>query len=311
MLSGDQFIRQSFNNGLFYLRNIRDYCVNIQLSFYENNEFYSDRAESLSKRCEDLGRKIVDATEGRVPLEAIEYELFVTQFTLPCEELTEKLFGITLATDLTKEQMNLEGVSDFGNFPSTLLDTVQEINQEAYSLATEFIALASEIREKLVKNELFSYSYPSLYDYMIGNIETYQNTLERLQEKDLGDPIYVTNREFNGNRMLYAITLFLRGFLNTSETHYLQELNNLSASYATLLQDFQTLPLNPDHQVLLTRRSLALINQLRPLIQEMLQRLLDARLYFIVEPLLIDQFYTDVNFVFYQLMEIEHAQENF
>ena len=41
MLSEEQFIVQSFNNGLFYLRSIRDYCVNIQLSFYKNNGDYS------------------------------------------------------------------------------------------------------------------------------------------------------------------------------------------------------------------------------------------------------------------------------
>ena len=54
-----------------------------------------------------------------------------------------------------------------------------------------------------------------------------------------------------------------------------------------------------------------MVQQLLKLMENMLQDLLEANLYFIVEPLMIDQFYTDVNFVSYQLNEIEETQENF
>lgn len=311
MLSEEQFIVQSFNNGLFYLRSIRDYCVNIQLSFYKNNGDYSRGAEALAKRCEALWREIITATEGFVPSSSLQYQLFVTKFTLPCEQLTEKLFGITLATDITEDHLELKAKDNFENPSLELLNQVQSINQNASLLVVDFLNLALEIKDKLISNELFSYSYPSLYDYMIGNVSTYQNVLERLEKGIVADPVYITNREFNANSMMYAILLFLSGFINTSEKDYLDELDRLIPAYSRLLIDFQALPLSPENQRALTERSLNLVQQLLKLMENMLQDLLEANLYFIVEPLMIDQFYTDVNFVSYQLNEIEETQENF
>ena len=112
MLTEEEFLKESLNNNLYYLRTLRDFCINIELSFYDNNE-YKKRAGELASRSHELSREIVTATNGKVPSTGIEYEIFYTKYTLPIEKLTEKLFSINLATDITESQLSLTPTDTF------------------------------------------------------------------------------------------------------------------------------------------------------------------------------------------------------
>ena len=71
--------------------------------------------------------------------------------------------------------------------------------------------------------------------------------------------------------------------------------------YPELLEDYNTLPLSPENQQNLNERSIAVIRRIRLLIMDMLKDLLDAKLYFIIDPLAIDNFYRNINYFLYAL----------
>ena len=75
----------------------------------------------------------------------------------------------------------------------------------------------------------------------------------------------------------------------------------LNEIYPKLLEDYNSLPLSPENQKELTERSITVIRRIRLLLSNMLKDLLDAKLYFIVEPLAIDNFYRDINYFLYIL----------
>ena len=300
MLTEEEFYKESIDANLYYLRTMRDFCINIELSFYGNNP-YKARAELLARRSQDLGREIVTKTNGKVPSKGLDYQIFYTEYTLPTEKLTEKLFNINLATDITESQLELTPTDTF-EITDELIRTITSINDRALSIANDFITLAREIRDEMTSNNLFSYSYPTMYNFMIITIELYIGELNRLKERIRKDPIIALDTEYGYNITAYEITSFLRGLIDPNATSYIEVLNNiLNEIYPGLLEDYNSLPLSPENQQNLTERSIAVIRRIRLLISNMLRDLLDAKLYFIIEPLAIDNFYRNINYFLYAL----------
>ena len=300
MLTEEEFYKESIDANLYYLRTLRDFCINIALSFYGNNP-YKERSETLAKKSQDLGREIVTLTNGKVPSKGFDYKIFYTEYTLPIEKLTEKLFNINLATDITESQLELTPTDTF-EITDELIRIMTSINDRALSIANDFISLAREIRDEMTSNNLFSYSYPTMYNFMIIEIELYIGELNRLKELIRKDPIIALDTEYGYNITAYEITSFLRGLIDPNATSYIEVLNNiLNEIYPQLLEDYNSLPLSPENQKELTERSITVIRRIRLLISDMLKDLLDAKLYFIIEPLAIDNFYRDINYFLYIL----------
>ena len=300
MLTEEEFYKESIDANLYYLRTLRDFCINIELSFYGDNP-YKGRAALLARKSQDLGREIVTLTNGKVPSKGLNYQIFYTEYTLPIERLTEKLFNLNLGTDITEMQLKLTPTDTF-EVNDELITTLTSFNDRATSIASDFISLAREIRDEMTSNNLFSYSYPTMYNFMIITIELYIGELNRLKERIRKDPIIALDTEYGYNITAYEITSFLRGLIDPNATTYIETLNNiLNEIYPQLLEDYISLPLSPENQQNLTERSIAVIRRIRLLIRDMLRDLLDAKLYFIIEPLAIDNFYRNINYFLYVL----------
>ncbi len=300
MLTEEEFYKESIDANLYYLRTLRDFCINIELSFYGDNP-YKGRAALLARESQDLGREIVTLTNGKVPSKGLNYQIFYTEYTLPIERLTEKLFNLNLGTDITETQLKLTPTDTF-EVNDELITTLTSFNDRATSIASDFISLAREIRDEMTSNNLFSYSYPTMYNFMIITIELYIGELNRLKERIRKDPIIALDTEYGYNITAYEITSFLRGLIDPNATTYIETLNNiLNEIYPQLLEDYNSLPLSPENQQNLTERSIAVIRRIRLLIRDMLRDLLDAKLYFIIEPLAIDNFYRNINYFLYVL----------
>ena len=300
MLTEEEFYKESIDANLYYLRTLRDFCINIELSFYGDNP-YKGRAALLARKSQDLGREIVTLTNGKVPSKGLNYQIFYTEYTLPIERLTEKLFNLNLGTDITEMQLKLTPTDTF-EVNDELITTLTSFNDRATSIASDFISLAREIRDEMTSNNLFSYSYPTMYNFMIITIELYIGELNRLKERIRKDPIIALDTEYGYNITAYEITSFLRGLIDPNATSYIETLNNiLNETYPKLLEDYNNLPLSPENQQNLTERSITIIRRIRLLIRDMLKDLLDAKLYFIIEPLAIDNFYRNINYFLYAL----------
>ena len=75
------------------------------------------------------------------------------------EELTNKLFAYDINTDITKQELALE--PGIPNPNPEIVKTLEEINQEALNIATEFINFSSELSNNVNNQNAFCFYYNS------------------------------------------------------------------------------------------------------------------------------------------------------
>lgn len=311
MLDDQQFIMQSISSNLFYLRTIREFCANIQLSFLKNNESFATRAADLAKRCEDVGEVLVANANGNITQRAIDLEIYVTEFTLPCELLTEKLFPIEINTEITEQELKFTP-GNGANVTPQLVEIITDVNVKSREITLEFIRLCGDIYPLLRSNQLFSYSYPSIYLYMIEESGLYLQNLERLLARDPVDPIFAINYEYWFHIAMRAIATFLRGLIDPADNQTLVRAEGFIFEFDALIDQYQTAPSNPDTQRELTQKSLDIIKRFQIFLKETIQNLLNQKVYFIVEPIFLDNMYTEANYFRFVLEEsqLKQSEEN-
>lgn len=300
MLTNEQFLSQTVINGLFYLRTIREFCANIKLAFLSKNQVYIDKAREFSARCEEIGGVLIEYADNNIDQKALEGQFLVTEYTLPCELLTEDLFGIKIATDITRKELALKpGVPT--NVSDQTVELLNEQNRKALALCQEFAAFLKDIFAKEKRNELFSYSYPHLIKFMIEETELYETLLDRIINKQAVDPSYVTDYEYMFTASMKDSAMFLRDFVNPSNEEIVLKFNSYIAEFDNLLTDYKQTSLSPDNQKRLTGNTLKTVTRYAKFIADCIRQLLDAKLYFIVEPIFLDNIYTEANYFKYVL----------
>ena len=299
MLSDLDFIKQTLINNLYYLRTINQFCISIYLSFLENNQRYRDIAMNFAKGVEDLGRRVLKNIDGYLA-DILNEEIFVTKYTLPLERLTEKLFDIKIATDLTEEQLQITpGTNEIVS--SEIVNELMEINSQAMILATNFIEFCKEIYNEQRDNGLFSYNYPALYRYMIEEIKLYETTLGRLNRKNKVDPTYVIDYQYWFTTSMKDAAMFIRGYVDPENTDIFTRANSFANEFDYLIDEYKNIVLSPQSQDVLTNKTMRAVERFRLFLSDAITEVLNNNLTFIIAPIFLDNMYTSANYFKYIL----------
>lgn len=302
MLNDVDFVRQTLTSNLYYLRTLREFATNIQLSFLDDNSTYIDTARDFGKRCEELGQILTKYANGNVPKEALDNNIFVTDYTLDTELLTEKLFNIDIDTNITEKELAL--TPGIPNNPSKeMLDELASVNRRALVIVTNFINFCEDIIQKMDNNELFSYSYISIIEAMIVEMNLYKTTLERLIARQSINPGYVVNYEYLFNNLLQRLASFVRGLTDPSNDIIIIRAGAFANEFGVLANEYKESIANPDSVINLEERTLDALERFRAFISDIIEDILNASVYFIVEPVFLDNILTTTNYFKYILME--------
>lgn len=298
MLNNNELFTQSLNDHLYYLRSIREFCITIELTFYKNNQSFIDKARDYARKCEELGRKAIGYANNSISKEALDNEIYFTKYTLDIELLTEKLFGVSLNTNITQEELKLA----VGNTPNIgNINKIKELNKEVLEFVEEFQNFCKEIRDDLKNVLLFSYSYIDYFDYMITDVNTYILDLNRLISNESVSPVYAIGYEYYVSTSLAKTASFIRGWINPIHQDIFDLANYYLNNFNTIVNEYLKTSFSPNVQNNINRRLLNLISEYQSFVSNMLDRLLKGEIYFITPPITIDNIYTSVNFYKYIL----------
>ncbi len=300
MLSDALYVQQSLINNLFYLKTLHKFCLNIQLSFFQNNESYIEVAEGMAKRYEELREKLIPIANNRLPKEIIESDSFVTNYSLDCELLTEKLFGIDINTNLTTEEMNLEPGND-ENISQELLDQIHQLNEDAIELTRNFIDFCKYLLDNMKQSNIFSYLYPLIYTYMIEEASLYANDLYRIQQRDSADPTFVVNYEYWFSTSMKQACQFIIGLSDPEQTSIITNADNYRKIFAEQMKRYKEGNITPEIQQLLNEESIEQLQGFISFLTKIIEGILDQTYYFIIAPIFFDNLLTEAYYFLYLL----------
>lgn len=308
LLTDREFFIQSLRDHLYYLRTIRQFCITIELSFYKNNNRYTAIAQDFANKCDELGREAISYTGGFVSQNALENEIYVTEFSLPCEKLTEKLFGIKIDTAFTEEELRFQaGTNEKIN--SEIISNIQKLNEKALTFAKNFSTFCNEIRTKLDNNELFSFSYSDFFSYLFDEVDTYILDLERIISMEGYSPIYAVGYEYKFATTLQKTARFLRDWVDVRSEDVFDMATYYVNSFGEIIDLYLKASISPDVQETLSKNMNSILIDYQDFLRNILRRLISGELYFITPPVSIDNIYTSINFYKFILniqdMEVE------
>lgn len=306
MLDEKQLIQEAVETNLFYLRTLKEFCLNVQTSFLVKEQNLADEMEKIAKACEMLMVKILTQFPESVSQRSIDYQIFVTPFTLKCEELTEKLFAVLINKELTRQELSLK--SGTPAVSEEKITEIQTINQEAYRLAENFIEDGKVIFENLLKNQLFSYSYPTMFAFMLYEIGIYQGELKRLLESTKQSPSTALSYELDLNIAMKTIATFIEKLVDPKNIEISQAARNFIIKFQERENIYKSTPLSPDIQKKLSDEEYTLVQEFQQFLENCIQQVLNEKAYFIIEPIFLDNMLTEVNYFLFKLSSRPETQ---
>lgn len=299
MLSDTLFIQQSLINNLFYLRTIREFCLTIQLSFYENNKSYSEIAEGFRKRYEELEEQTIILAKNRLPQEIISSDSFVTNYTLDCELLTEKLFDVDINTNLTIAAMDLMAGSE-KSANQELINQISEVNEDAIELTQNFIEFVRYLLQGMKNTTIFSYSYPLIYTYILEEASLYASDLYRIQNRTGVDPTFVVSYEYWFSNSMKQASQFIMGLSDPDQAAIITNADNYRKIFSEQMKKYQQ-NITPDTQKLLNEETIQHVDNFISFLTKIITGILNQELYFIAPPIFFDNLLTESYYFRYLL----------
>ena len=307
MLNDTLFIQQSLINNLFYLRTLREFCLTIQLSFFENNKSYSEIADGLRKRYEELEEKMIGLAKNRLPEEIINSDSFVTEYTLDCELLTEKLFGIDINTNLTTAAMNLTaGEKELTD--EELIAEISEVNEDSIELTQNFIDFGKYLLQNMRDTTLFSYLYPLIYTYMLEEAALYASDLYRIQNRTGADPTFVVNYEYWFSNSMKQASQFIIGLSDPEQASIITNADNFRKIFDSQMKKYQD-SVTPDTQQALNTETIKHVEDFISFLKKIITGILNQELYFIIAPIFFDNLLTESYYFLYLLKGSQYGVE--
>lgn len=302
MISDPEFVTQSITLNLFYLSNIRGFCLNIQLAFLDKK--YIEKANQFFLETENIMNIFIDKVGGLIPVFALNSNFIVTEYTYDIDRLTEKLFNIDLSRSITNKLLSLKtSLPRIPDANDVILMT--NINERTYDLATNYIEFLKEIFTLEVSNNLFSYSSPFVIKTVINIVEIHKQMLKRTMNKMAANPTSVLNYEYYIICFFKSCAAFLCSIVNPSREDIYLKANSFNKEFHVLEVKYSVAESNPDELKNLTIIAKKLIIRYSLFLKDIIEDILNKKAYFLVEPSFLDDIYRIVNYIIYNLNILE------
>lgn len=309
MLTDKEFVIQAITTNVFYLLNVRAYSLNITLSFLDRELI--NQAKTFVEKSEEILNLFISEAVGFVPKLAIKNKFIVTEYTMECNDLTNKLFNINLDTTIIKELSKLDKTLNDKEITSELVDLMMTVSKKTCDFLNQFVEFLRNIFELKKNQQIFSYSYPFLLREVMEIMTLFEEVLERVIKKMPVSPTFISKYEYRILRIMENVSLFLSRMVDPSREDIYITLNSYSKEFNVIKNYFFKEHLNPNKQKTLNLKSKKLFERYSKYLGYCIKELLNKKAYFIVEPMFIDDFYRGANYSLYNILLTEESAKEY
>ena len=287
----DNYIVLSLETHLFFARIMKEHALFLEAGFPCVDEAWIKRADWFREQFEDLLREVVRISDGRVGRDILRSDELVTEFTIPAERATEKLGGVPIDSQISRQQQSLRaGGSCRDN--RDLTRVVNGLNERARELLDGLIAFKEDILEEVGRGNLFTANYPLLIKHILREARLYRATIEELQGGEKMSHQNLRNTEIFWNQIMMEHALFIRGLLDPTEEELIETADKFAMEYKELLERAK----RQDSRALsLTRETLEETMKYRDFKAAGTEGILETKIASIILPLLADHVLREAN----------------
>lgn len=295
MLSISEYVRQSIELNLFFMRIAKEHTIFMEAAFMKPSAGYINQSEMLKNLFTDLLEETVQLSQGIISRDvAASGELF-TELTLESEEKTEFYTGIDIDRSITNSEMNLASDVDMPITPS-LVNRVQHLNYAAFNAVNQIIEFKSRVLQDVLTCKIFTSNYPLLLDHILREARFYRTMLVRIQNRKETDmEREAISQEIFWNRIMAEHAKFIRGMLDPTEVKLFDTANNFGAEFDRLTLEAQQLTKELNLFQSVTDETLKAAVNIRDFKKQGTEGLLDCKIKALAFPLLGDHVIREAN----------------
>ena len=295
MLSNLEYIRESLELNLFFLRIAKEHSIFIEAAFTAKNTELAEEADTFKNVFSNLLKRAIELSDGILSEEVIASGELVTDLTLKAERQTEFYTGISINTKITKAELAFANEEESSINP-VLLQNVYMLNQQALAAARALANYKARLLNDVLACRLFTNNYPLLLDHILREAKFYISSLMRLQRRNSSNTIYdAIEEEIFWNRIMAEHAKFIRGLLDPSEVKLFDTANDFGHRFDVLTAEAEKLEDNLNLFSKVTTESLDAAKDIRDFKRQGTQGLEDCTIRAIAFPLLGDHVVREAN----------------
>lgn len=249
----------SIETHLFFARIMKEHALFLEAGFPCCEKEWIEEAEHFRKDFEELLRDTLKIAEGNVHEPVLDSNELVTEFTIPAEERTEALSGITIDSSISrmthalcnecsekkegsprcecsdeKDRSPRCGCSDEES--CSLNRQAEQLNERAHKMLDDLIRFKERILCKMKDGKLYTSNYPLLIEHIMREAMLYRDILDQLMSNRRISYQRFYETESFWNQIMMEHAWFIRGLLDPSEAQLIETADDFSKDYALLLE---------------------------------------------------------------------------
>lgn len=295
MLSSENFVRQSLDLDLFFLRIMKEHSFFLEAGFVPKDVNFVQQADSFRNEFTRLLAEAVSLANGVVSPMVLSSGEIVTNFTLNAENLTQFYTGVPFDTNVTRAELALGSGTVPINY-SILAERVANLNLRAITTTTSLIQFKSTVLQNVLSCRMFTFNYPLLIDHIRREAILFVNLLTRIQNQENVDIIReIVEQEQFWNRIMAEHAKFIRGLLDPTEEQLFVTANNFGREFDQLTAEALAAQTQTGLLPQVTAESLNATERIRNFKAQGTEGLLTCKIRSIIIPLLGDHVLREAN----------------
>ena len=295
MLSNREFVRQSLELNLFFMRIAKEHAIFLEAGFTPKNHNLAQQANMIKNEFSQLLVETIKLSYGIISPEVANSGELITDMTIDAECETEYYTSIPIDCNITKMEANLIKCTN-ARQSFDIVRSVTELNQRAMAAANQIILFKSRLLRDVLACKVFTTNYPLLIDHILREAQLYLRTLTMLQNRQevnfVQDAVY---QEIFWSRIMAEHAKFIRGLLDPTEVKLFDTANDYGKKFDELTAEAQSLTVNLRLLPEVTRETLKSTIGIRDFKKQGTEGILHCNIKSLIVPLLGDHVVREAN----------------
>lgn len=295
MISNKEFVMQSLELNLFFMRIAKEHSIFLEAGFTTRDYVFMEQAEMLKNIFSNLLVETIEMSDGLISPEAASSGELITELTLDAERETQFYTNIKIDTSITRMEALLATKSP-SQITINTVRMVENLNNRAMRAAGQIAAFKTNVLQNVLSCRMFTTNYPLLIDHILREAKFYLRMLRKLQSREEFDVAReVAYQETFWNRIMAEHSKFIRGLLDPTEVKLFDTANNFGEKFDELTEEARKVSINMGLLPLVTDRSLKNTVDIRDFKKQGTEGLIQCNIKSIAFPLLGDHVVREAN----------------